>query len=140
MPSRPRNASRNRTVNGDFGRDSSGRFGPGNAGNPFGRPKLLPELKQRIQERGQYLIDRLFEIVDPEPQLVRRGRRVVAVGPSHKDRVLAIKLLLGYGYGRPPLAIEITRPGDGSFAGATRDAIDEVITQAEAERAGRSKK
>ena len=132
MSKESRSASRNRRDNGNHGQ--GGRFQPGNSANPNGRPRLLPELKEHIRVRGQELVDRLFELVEAEPQLVRRGRRTVTVGPSHRERILAIRTLLAYGYGKPVLAVEISGTSDSPFMGVARAAIDEVIAQAEAVR------
>ena len=91
------------------GRGPGRPFQPGQSGNPGGRPKVLKELKDRIQLRGLELVDLLFGIVDGLP--VMKGRGVV--GPSHRERILAIKELMAYGYGRPVLAVEVSGPGGG---------------------------
>lgn len=91
------------------------RFQPGQSGNPGGRPRALKELKERIQVRGDDLIDFLFEIAEGLPE--REGRTIV--GPSHADRYHVIKELLDRGYGRTVQAIELSGPGGGAVE--TRD-------------------
>lgn len=91
------------------------RFQPGQSGNPGGRPRALKELKEQIQKRGEDLVNELFGIVDHRPE--EWGSRVV--GPSHRERILAIKELMAYGYGRPVLAVEVSGPGGSAVE--TRD-------------------
>lgn len=95
------------------GRGPGRPFKPGQSGNPGGRPRMLKELKDRIQLRGLDLVDVLFGIVDGLP--LAKGRGVV--GPSHRERILATKELMAYGYGRPVLAVEVSGPGGGPLEG-----------------------
>jgi hypothetical protein len=89
-------------------RGAGGLWKPGQSPNPGGRAKKRAELTQRIQERGIDLIEALFALVDDNPEFVTGERGGVPVGPSHRDRIDAIKLLLAYGYGKPTLAVELT--------------------------------
>lgn len=84
------------------------RYEPGQSGNPGGRPVALKELKDRIQRRGEDLIDHLLSIADGDNKLAS-GWPVAH--PSHRERILAIKELMAYGYGRPVLAVEVSGPG-----------------------------
>lgn len=93
---------------GGRGRGPGRKFNAGQSGNPGGRPKLLKELKERIQARGEELIEKLFAIAVDPPKPKRVGRRVLLDGPSAKERVMAIEKLLAYGYGKPVQAMEIT--------------------------------
>ena len=83
------------------------RFEPGASGNPGGRPRANKECQDLIRARGFDLVNTLFEIVDELPE--RRGRSIV--GPSHRDRVLAVKELRDWGFGRPKQSVEISGPG-----------------------------
>src|SRR4051812_3404273 len=85
-------------------------FEPGQSGNPGGRPKMLKELKERIQLRGDDLVDKLMAIAFDPPKVKRQGRRVFMDGPGYRERVMAIEKLLAYGYGRPVLAVELSGP------------------------------
>jgi hypothetical protein len=123
--------------NGNHGAD--GRFVEGNRANPGGHPKVLRELRERIRERGLDLVEKLFAIAWAEPRIEKRGRRNVVVGPTHLERIQAIKLLMAYGYGRPTLAVEVSGPGGGPVqhrditqlnSSERRQRIDELLAKA----------
>jgi hypothetical protein len=111
------------------------RFKPGQSGNPGGRPKTLKELKDRIQRRGDDLVDILFGIAEGLPERV--GTRVV--GPSHADRYHCAKELLDRGYGRTLQAVELTGKGGGPLeardiselnSAERRDRLRELLAKA----------
>lgn len=93
-------------------------FPRGQSGNPKGRPKTRWELKERIQRRGDDLVDALFDIVDDLPRRYEDeegdGSRIV--GPSHRDRIAAISLLKAYGYGKPTEHVELSGPAGAPIA------------------------
>jgi hypothetical protein len=103
-----RPAPQNRAKTGD--RDGGGRFSAGTSGNPGGRPRMLRELKERIQVRGAELVDALFAIALAAP---RKG------APSPRERALAARVLLDIGYGRPVQAVEVSGRNGGPLV--TRD-------------------
>jgi hypothetical protein len=107
------------------------RFKDGQSGNPGGRPKLLKELKDKIQLRGDELVEKLFSIAVDPPKVKKMGRRVIIDGPSARERVMAIEKLLAYAYGRPVLAVEVSAPGGGPLQ------VREVDKLTSAERAKR---
>jgi hypothetical protein len=117
------------------------RFEPGNLANPGGRPKSLKELKDRIQRRGDDLIDILFAIAEGLPKMI--GKRVV--GPSHADRYHCAKELLDRGYGRTLQAVELTGKGGGPLegrdvsdmnSGERRERLRELLAKAALKAAG----
>lgn len=103
----------------------------GVSGNPGGRPKMLKELKERIQEGGSELVEKLFSIALDPPKVSRINRRTIVDGPNYRERVMAIEKLLAYGYGRPVLAVEVSGPGGGPLE--TRD-IDKLTSTERAKR------
>jgi hypothetical protein len=113
------------------GRTAEGKFAKGTSGNPNGRPKTLPELREKIQLRGDDLVDTLFDIMDDMPEWVgedgKRGGKIV--GPSNGERIAAIKLLKAYGYGLPKQTVEVSGPGGGPVQSevATKD-LSEMTT------------
>lgn len=111
------------------------RFEKGASGNPGGRPRTLKELKDRIQRRGDDLIDILFGIAEGLPERV--GTRVV--GPSHADRYHCAKELLDRGYGRTLQSVELTGKGGGPLeardisdmnSGERRERLRELMAKA----------
>lgn len=81
----------------------------GQSGNPGGRPKTLSHVRERIQKRGDDLVDELFAIVDDLPRVIPEEKGPgVFLGPSHSDRIKAILGLWAYGYGKPVQAVELT--------------------------------
>jgi hypothetical protein len=113
------------------GRGPGKVFKPGQSGNPGGRPKLLKELKDKIQLRGDELVEKLFSIAVDPPKVRKTGRKVFIDGPSARERVMAIEKLLAYAYGRPVLAVEVSGPGGGPVQ--TRD-IDKLTSAERAKR------
>lgn len=141
-PAAPENRKVTRRSRGTRG--ARGRFAKGTSGNPGGRPKLLAELKEKIQARGDELVDKLFAIAFEQPKARKVGRRVVLDGASPKERVMAIEKLLAYGYGKPVQAVELSGPGGGPVrtsaidnltSGERRKRIRELLTLAAAESA-----
>lgn len=73
-------------------------FAPGQSGNPGGRPKGSARIRELIAERGEELVNGLFEIaMDTEA--------------DPKARIMATKELLDRGYGKA------TQPVDGDGEG-----------------------
>lgn len=101
------------------GRGPGKPFAPGQSGNPGGRPRKRAELVAKIQERGLDLVQKLFDIVDECPVMVPndsdKGPGYNVVGPSHRDRIDAAKLLIAYGYGKPLQTVEVSGPEGGSI-------------------------
>lgn len=132
------------------GRGPGKPFQPGVSGNPGGRPKALKELKERIQVRGDELVDELLRIALPAlaaaaPVELGLGRMGRIVPPSHRERILAVKELLDRGYGRALLAVEVSGPGGGGVpirpieemnSSERRDRMVELARKAGARAAG----
>ncbi len=71
-------------------------FQPGQSGNPGGRPSAAKELRERIRERGEDLVEGLLAIA-------------LDTAESGKNRIAATRELLDRGYGKSPQPID----GDG---------------------------
>ena len=69
-----------------------GGFNKGKSGNPGGRPKANIEVKAAIQERGQEMVDRLFELMASEDERIALG----ATGE-----------LFDRGYGKAPQSMNV---------------------------------
>ena len=66
---------------------------PGESGNPKGRPKMLPMLRQKCRDMTPVIFERLEKIItesDNEPAVVS-----------------AAKLVLAYGYGLPEAKVTV---------------------------------
>lgn len=73
-------------------RDANGRYRPGQSGNPAGRPRVAGQLRELMRELTP-------EAIEAVKQAVRN---------YHGDMRMAMeaaKLVLAYGYGKPPQAI-----------------------------------
>lgn len=79
-------------------RDDKGRWLPGFAPNPRGRPAAMAELRKLARERTELGFWRLTKILEDDNQ----------PGTTH---VAAVSLLWSYGYGRPIQQVEIGKPG-----------------------------
>lgn len=97
-----------RAETGEAHRDASGRYLPGNNGNPGGRPST------------RWIRDWLGEVVAPGRGMpIQRRQALVtalfatAVNTRHKDHVKAAELLLAYEAGKPVQAVELSGPEGG---------------------------
>jgi hypothetical protein len=94
------------------GRTSAGRFAPGTAGNPGGRPKSVGEVRRPAREQTELAIRTLVE---------------VATNPNETGaaRVAACVVLLDRGYGK---AVQPVALGDaGQFDQFTDDELDVYV-------------
>jgi hypothetical protein len=109
--------------------------------HPGGRPKKREELVAKIQERGLELVEKLFEIVDDCPVRVpRKGEdgkvEFHIVGPSHRDRIEAAKLLVAYGYGKPLQTVEVSGPEGGPVPVSGIQTLVEKLAEMAASKKG----
>lgn len=79
-------------------RDAKGRWLPGVAPNPRGRPLVMGELRKFARSHTQAGLDRLVKIIEDDDQ----------PGTTH---IAAVSLLWAYGYGRPIQQVEVGKPG-----------------------------
>jgi hypothetical protein len=109
--------------------------------NPAGKPKKRAELMESIQRRGLDLVVKLFEIADKFPVAVLddEGKQIDIEGPSHRERIEAVKTLLAYGYGKPTEHVELTGNEGGPIevssvsrmtSGQRRKRLDELLAKA----------
>lgn len=75
-----------------------GSWKPGQSGNPNGRPKLPPEIREIAKAGSVKAISRAVELIDHEDPNVA---------------LKAINTVLDRGYGKPAQSHELTGPGGG---------------------------
>lgn len=102
-------ATANRTV--------SGRFKPGQSGNPGGRPKTLARVQDLAREYTETSIKVLGEIMEDEDE---RGA----------TRIAAIQVLLDRGWGKPLQRIDM---GKTNYEDMTDAELEACIVEKEAE-------
>lgn len=89
---------------------------PFEPGNKFGRGRPrgsgYVELCQAWAEQDGW--QQLIDIANGKPQFLKGNRAKVQT--DHKLRLEAIKILLGYGYGRPREAVEVSGSGPQTIA------------------------
>lgn len=81
------------------GQGGSTRFKPGQSGNPDGRPKLPPELKEAARAASPEALQVLVDIM----------RNVES---READRIRAAELVLNRAYGTPSASVEVTNLTD----------------------------
>lgn len=108
----------------------TGPWKPGESGNPGGRPKGFGDaIRARFGRNGEALIAFLAQVLDGtaygDDLVTFRDAdgpvsEVVKVGPTIREKLEAVKILRDSGYGKPVTAIELSGPGGGPVAVATR--------------------
>lgn len=100
--------------------------------HPGGRPKQRWELVEKIQARGEELVNALFDIVDEcpkeKPTGNERGPQYEIVGPTHRERIEAAKTLIAYGYGKPTETVEMSGPGGQPIQTQTGPQLEKMTT------------
>jgi hypothetical protein len=100
-------------------RTAEGRFAGGSTGNAGGRPKTPKEFTELARGMSEMVLKKLYTI---------------ALGGTGNPAVRAGEIILERAWGRPPL--HVTGPKGGPignrFHGAVRNAIEELVAQAEA--------
>lgn len=79
------------------GQGGDTRFKPGQSGNPDGRPKIPPELREAARAAAPEALQVLVGIM-------------LNIASREADRIRAAELVLNRAYGTPPASVEVTTP------------------------------
>lgn len=104
---------------------SKGRWGPGQSGNPSGRPAGLADVRAAARAYTQEALDTLASVIRD-------------AGASPAARVAAATALLDRGWGRPEQAVAITSTATDAPEGDRVLALREAAVAALAALAGRA--
>jgi len=91
----------------------SGRFLPGQSGNPSGRPKVVAHIQELARQHAPQALAALVEIATS--------------GVSENARVAAACALLDRGYGKPASATQIIPPPPRDLRDMSKEELDEAI-------------
>ena len=108
-------------------RDEKGRILPGQGSlNPSGQPEWVQAIRDQLRSDLPTAAKALREIISGEAEcdVILKSGEVARIGPAHKDRVAAVKVLFEFTLPKPKQEVELSGQVKTSpLAGMTREEL-----------------